>query len=82
LDLSIEAIVLGRQDRASHVEPSAARRARVQLRGGAVRLSSLKVSPRTALSEAGFDVHNTTYRNLRCRGALPVRPPAVCLPAP
>jgi hypothetical protein len=81
-----EAIVLGRQDRAGRVESLA--QGAVEVRGSAVRLSSLKVSRRTALLEAGIDVHNETraplskIRNLRCRGALPVRPPAVCLPAP
>jgi hypothetical protein len=82
-----EAIVLGRQDRASRVEPLSSWSS-AEVRGSAVRLSSLKVSRRTALPEAGIHVYNETdapfgmIRNLRCRGASPARPPAVCLPAP
>ncbi len=84
---SREAIVLGRQDRASRVEPLSSLSS-AEVRGSAVRLSSLKVSRRTAPPEAGIDVHDETdapfamTRNLRCRGASPARPPAVCLPAP
>src|SRR5215475_14542056 len=62
----------------------------LEVRGCAVRLSSQKVSRRTALCfrRASTYVNNETRaplvlnRNLRCRGALPVRPPAVSLPAP
>ena len=85
---SSEAIVLGRQDRASRVE-SLELWSSEAIRGSAVRLSSEEGFPaHRLLLEAGIDVHNETRapllqnRNLRCRGALPVRPPAVCLPAP
>jgi len=55
---------LGRQDRASRVEPLEARGARVEVRGDAVRLSSLKVSEaHRPLSEAGASTC-TTPRSL------------------
>lgn len=84
---SREAIVLGRQDCAGRVEPLSSWSS-AGVRGSAVRLSSLKVSRRTAPPEAGIKVHIendapfATIRNLRCRGASPARPPAVYLPAP
>jgi hypothetical protein len=86
VDLPIEAIVLGRQDRASRVESLAPKSRRDPCQRRSVEFT--EGFPAHRPPEAGIDVNNETraplllFRNLRYRGAPPARPPAACLPAP